>query len=352
MSKKLILPYLTPTQAAEQALEEVKKERTGEQYGLLCRYHSVNVAMGKYWRFNNVNLIAGLSGHGKSYLLNTFTEDYLDTAELNNGILFIPICLHFCFEMSAYNEILRSCAADLGISYSALLSSEYDKESKTYNTLTDEEFIKVEKYLSYYKKKNIIFIETSGNIRLIYNTIEHFYNVYNDRAHALSIQHNKPIKFRFIVNIDHTLLIDTLDEKSALELMSNVGRYAIKIRKEFMAMVNLLGQLNNNIEDVKRITTKTLHYPQKSDIYAQGQIYNACDNVWVIHQPQLLKIEKYGKFELPTKDLIHFIKLKSRHGKVGSVWLKDNLKNGNIIEYPKKEENNEEYDKNDVIKEI
>ena len=128
--------------------------------------------------------------------------------------------------------------------------------------------------------------------------------------------------------------------------MANVGKISIRMRKDFGSMVNLLGQLNNNIEDVRRITTKTLHYPQKSDIYAQGQLYNACDNVFVIHQPQLLKITSYGSNNYPTKDLIHLIKLKARHGKVGSIWLKNDLSKGRIVEIGTNKEENSEEDNN------
>lgn len=342
MHNRLILTHKTPKEAVQEAKDNINKERDGEQYGLLVIYHSLNIAMGKYFRFNNVNLFAGLSGHGKSYLINILSNCFLDYKKggLNEDITFIPIIFNFCFEMSAYNEILRGVAGDMGVSYSYLLSSQYNKESKDYNRLTDTELIKVENYLKFYENKSILFFETPGNVKVIYNTIEHYVTKYK------ALGKTNGLNYKFIVNIDHTLLIDTLDEKSALELMANVGKIAILIRKEFNAMVNLLGQLNNNIEDVKRITNKALHYPIKSDIYAQGQLYNACDSVFVIHQPQLLKITEYGTQKRQTNNLIHLIKLKARHGTVGSIWLKNDLAKGKIIEVVKEIEENEEIDTN------
>ena len=307
---------------ADDALAVVAKERSGEQLGLYTDLELLNRSMGKYFRFNTVNLWAGLSGHGKSYMLNQLNRSFLDL-NLNGGFGFKVVVLQFCFEMSAVNEILRACAADLGMSYSTLLSSQYDKESKGYNTLSDEDFARVTNFLNHYKSKNIIFIENSGNVGMIYNTVKHIVTGMKGK--------NPAINFKFVVNIDHTLLIDKLGERDLLELMLNTGKLAIQLRKHFECMVNLVGQLNNNIESVPRITNKALHYPQKSDIYAQGQIYNACDNVYVIHQPQLLKIAEYGMLKYPTKDLIHLSKLKSRHGIVGNIWLKDNLSEGKII---------------------
>lgn len=338
MANKIILIPKTPNEAVKEALQHIEAERTGEQYGLYTRYNSLNIAMGKYFRFNNVNLWAGLSGHGKSYFMNIINSDFLDYGEggINENIDFVPVILNFCFEMSAYNEILRSVAGDMGVSYGYLLSSQYDKKTKEYNTLTDAELIKVKEYLKYYSNKSMLFFETPGNIKVIYNTIEHVVESYSKKTR----NDGKP--YKFIINIDHTLLIDTLDEDSALELMANVGKTSIAVRKDFGAMVNLVGQLNNNIEDVRRITNASLHYPIKSDIYAQGQLYNACDSVFVTHQPQLLKITQYGSRKKDTKDLIHLIRLKARHGHTGNIWLKNNLKNGKIEEFPKVDENLEE----------
>lgn len=337
INKYPLLQPITPDKAVKLALEEIERERKGEQYGLFCDFKDLNIAMGKYFRFNNVNLFAGLSGHGKSYLVNTLNKSFLNYKKggINENINFVPIILQFCFEMSAYNEILRSVASDMGVSYGYLLSSKYNKDTQDYNVLSDFELIRVKKYLEYYKKQSILFFENSGNTKQIYNTVKHYVNYYSN----LSKQNG--IVYKFIINIDHTLLIDTMGNQAAIELMADVGKLAITLRKDFLAMVNLIGQLNNQIEDVRRIITPALHYPTKSDIYAQGQLYNACDSVFTIHQPQLLKILEYGRYKKPTKDLIHLLKLKSRHGDVGSIWLKNNLSNGKIQEYkePKTEEN-------------
>jgi len=340
MSDINILPVTSKEQATQQALEVIQAERTGKQLGLLTRFPAFNIAMRKYLRFNTVNLWAGLSGHGKSYLLNLITEDCLDYLEqngLNYNIDFIPVVLQFCFEMSSHTEILRSCANDLGFNYNHLLSSHYDKNTKTYNRLTDEELVVVEAYMKYYRRKSILFFETAGNINLIYNTVAHYVRGYNAKNEAWNRANpDKPPRiFKFIINLDHTLLVERLGEKDALELMANIGKIAIRIRKEFGAMVNLVGQLNNNIENTDRILKPALHSPIKSDIYAQGQLYNACDSVFTIHQPSLLGIKQYGINKKDTRGLMHLQVLKARHGSIGNIWLLNLLSEGKIIPYPK-----------------
>lgn len=318
-----VLPVTTPEKAVNQALSEIDNERTGIQHGLYTEYVPLNVGMGKYFRFNTVNLFAGLSGHGKSYLVNIINSSFLNK-EVNKDLYFVPIILHFCLEMSAYNEILRSVSKDLGVSFNYLLSSEYDGEKEEYNTISEKEYQQVKEALEYYKKKSILFFEVSGNVLEILNTVRYY------KAHYEAESKKNGITYKFVINIDHTLLIDKIDKEATIQLMADVGKVAIVLRKEIGAMVNLLGQLNNNIEDVRRLTTPALHYPQKSDIYAQGQLFNACDNVFVIHQPALLKIPNYGVQGIPTNNLIHLIKLKARHGHLGSVWFKNNLDKGKL----------------------
>lgn len=322
---KWILPVTTPAQAVARARDIIIEERKGKQLGLKVRYAKLNRAMRKYFRFANVNLWAGLSGSGKSYLLNLVTEDFLDydkPESINYHIDFTPIVFHFCFEMGSEDEILRSCAADLGFNYNYLLSSFYDKEIQDYNRLTDDELAMVDVYLKYYSNKSILFFETAGNIKMIYYTVLKYTAVYKSKAR------NRPSKF--IVNIDHTLLVERLGEKDALELMANIGKIAIKLRKEVGAIVNLIGQLNNNIESTDRLLKPVLHYPIKSDIYAQGQLYNACDTVFTIHQPAMLRIAEYGIRKMPTANLIHLQVLKARKGDAGNILLFNNLANGKI----------------------
>jgi replicative DNA helicase len=331
MSDKIRLQHTTAKEAVERAKQEVITERKGEQLGLLTRFPEFNVASRKYLRFNNVNLLAGLSGSGKSYLWTMITEDFLDYGKggINENINFIPVVLHFCFEMSSYNEILRAVSNDLGMGYNYILSSKYNKDTKSYNVLSDEELTLVENALAKYQNKSILYYETAGNMNHIYNTIEYVYNSFKD----------KEKEHKLIINIDHTLLIETIGNQEALELMADVGKYAVKIRKSFGAMVNLIGQLNNNIEDVRRLTNPALQYPQKSDIYAQGQLYNACDSVFVWHQPALLKLKEYGPKKYDTRGLLHLLILKARHGNIGSIWFLNQLDEGKIVPHPMTQHN-------------
>jgi hypothetical protein len=279
MSKKETLPIISAKTVAAKALAIVKEERSGKQLGLITRFPALNKSAGKFMRFGETNLFAGLSGHGKSYLVNTLNEDFTNE-ELNGNCEYDPLILNFSLEMLGETEALRSCASDFGVSYGYLLSSKFNNEVNDYNTITDAELLKIEKYLEFYSNKRILFVENSSHMQVLFNTIEKVYIRYIK---------DKP-KARLIVNFDHSLLIEKLDERDVLTLMSNLAKLCIKCKTQFGSMNNIIGQLNNKIEEILRILKPELHYPQKSDIYAQAQLYNACENVYVIHQPILLKI--------------------------------------------------------------
>ncbi len=326
-----ILPFKTSQQVAEEAKKKIYEERKGEQFGLYTRWPGLNKAMRKYIRFGNVYLLAGLSGHGKSLLLTILQNDFLDLEDIkgkdgniihnaiNKNSKFKPLLLHFCYEMAAVDEAIRSVSNSIKKSYNYILSSDYNKELDMYNTISEDELIYINENLDQFGKRPMFFFETAGNLKQLYDTVAFFYHKYP--SHKL------------IVSIDHTLLSNKLDEENDIELMANTGIVSIALRKNFGAMIILLGQLNSNIEDVQRLTKKELHYPQKSDIYAQARVYHAADTVMTVHRPELLKISKYGKSQKPTKDLLHLQILKARHGVVGNIWLRFNQVSGEIIPY-------------------
>lgn len=311
-----ILKFRTAEQVSKEALETIDEERKGAQLGLYTRFETLNISAGKYFRFSNIYLFAGLSGHGKSAFLNMITSDFLDK-ELN-PVEFQVLHLHFCYEMKGSDEMLRETSGEFKKSYSYMLSSEYDKDTKTYNTVSDDEFNSYKEYIHKLGKRPVFYFETAGNLVQLYNTVEYFSKHYPT--------------MKLIVSVDHTLLSLKLDEDSDISLMAETGKTAVLLKKHFGAMVLLLGQMNNNIEKIERLKDKTLHFPMKGDIYAQGQVFNACDHVYIIHRPEMLRIERYGYSQKPTKSLIHLLKLKARHGRLGNVWFKEDFINGRILE--------------------
>ena len=302
------LPIISQAEAIVRANAKIKEAMEIRYPGLVSRWDKVNIAMGGSFRFKEITYIAGASGSGKSYILNMLREDF--AGELNKEYPIPFKILAFTFEMGADDEIIRTYSSYLKTSYSTLISS-YKKISREYYDLVEKTSKNVDNDIIHY-------VETPGNRDQILRTIDIFKARYP--------------KHRLVVTLDHTLLMEYLNEVGEIELVTNVARLAMTIKKRYGAMVIMLGQLNDKIEQPDRIKNPLLHYPKKTDIHGSKQVYQASDTIAILHRPEMLQIERYGIKEYPTKELIAWHFLKSRlHGREGLIRMRQEFERGNLI---------------------
>ena len=334
----------TKKDISEEAKDKINQERSGKQLGLKTRFSKLNIALGRYFRFKQVTAIAGLSGHGKSAILNMILADFTNK-ELNREFQEDVVIIHNTFEMLPVDEVLRTVSSKLEKSHLYLLSSEFQRtETKAgYNVITNEEFDEISDALKEDEDIDHYYFEEPTNVQGLMKNITCGIDYYKEKQlsrthdiHTLdSIEYSRlynkiPIP-KVVVAVDHTLLINQDKGESVLDTITKISKLAVFLKKKGY-MVILVGQLNGEIERPERIKNIDLQFPIKSDIYAQAQIYNACDNVLTIHQPELLGILEYGKNKLITSGLVHLQVLKQRFGKVGSIWLKNEFSKGKLLE--------------------
>ena len=304
--------------------KKIEEERTGKQLGLKTRFNKLNAAMGKYIRFSNVISINGLSGHGKSTLLNMLLQDFINK-DLNKNFEQDVIIIHNSFEMLPVDEVMRNVSSKLEVSYMHLLSSEIKEDKTGYNRISDEELKDIDRALENDENQDHYYFEESTNIMGLTQNINKGIEFYQSKYNTKKIP-------KVVVALDHTLLVEAMEKEGVIDTMGRLGKWAIYLKKKGYLVV-FVGQLNNEIEKPERLRNLDLQYPMKSDIYAQGQLYNACDIVLTIHQPELLGIVKYGKNQYNTAGLVHLQVIKQRAGKVGSIWLKNELDKGRLIQF-------------------
>lgn len=321
--KEPALKIVHVSNAVEEAKLIMEEERDGKQRGWKCRFNSINAGMLKYWRPGFITMIASSSGGGKSFLLNMLEEDFLDE-ELNGNCIYEPYILSFKFEMKSEDEVLRNISGKMEKSYAYLRSSQIDIENKNYNKLSDEEYIEASNHLNRLKDRKLYYVETSGNIHQIKDTIKYFVERY--KINQLNPVTGKIRKL--IVSFDHALLIKRLEEKDEIGLIADFAKYLIEAVKEDNLMIIILNQLNGNIEQPVRKDNPANHYPLKTDIHGSNQLYHACDNVIIVHRPELIGIERYGPRSIITKSIVHINGIKYRHGQTGSSWLLSELHKG------------------------
>ena len=331
-TKNVYVPEVkTKKSINEEAKLKIREERSGKQLGLRCRFSKLNIAIGRYFRFKQVTSINGLSGHGKSTLLNMILEDFLNPS-LNSKFTDPVIIVHNTWEMVPEDEVIRGLASKVEKSHLYLLSSEFNGETNKYNTVTDLELEKFFDILDKEEDKDHYYFDEATTLKGIIENIKaaiHFYQ--SKYAEEIERGDKKSIP-KVVVALDHTLL--TIGEKGETinDIMFGLARLAIYLKKKGY-MVLFIGQLNNEIEKLERIRNPEGHFPIKSDIYAQAQLFNACDTVLTIHQPELLGILFYGRKQYSTAGLMHLQVLKQRFGHVGSAWLYNALNKGRIYEF-------------------
>ena len=130
--------------------------------------------------------------------------------------------------------------------------------------------------------------------------------------------------------------MEYLDEISEVDLINKMSRLSLVLKKKYRAMVILLGQLNDKLEQPDRIKLPQLQYPKKTDLHGGKSVYMISDSVVVVHRPELLHITNYGMKHFPTKDLVAWHILKSRlNGTEGLIRMKQDFAHGTLTMWPR-----------------
>ncbi|EKC71187.1 replicative DNA helicase [human gut metagenome] len=262
---------------------------------------------------NTVYTIVGISGSGKSSFVNTLENDLIDLNSDQDVIV-----LNFSFEMLSSRQVGRKLSSKLRLTTAELYSAN--------NDLDNESLAKVEETSQQIKSYPIYYVDTPGTVEDIASTIDYFYE-------------NKAKGKKFIVILDHTLLVEGQSRESALQVISDLQKLFIKVKKLPNTTVIQLSQMNRNIETPDRINNPSMHYPMRSDISSADTIFHASDYVICIHRPELLNIQQYGPNRLPVNNKVYLHLIKNRDAGQCSILEFDNdLKYNNLIETIRNEE--------------
>lgn len=304
------LPITSMTQALSQAGSSIRSYLQGTVPVLKTRWSKINKSLLGGFQFGMLYVVAGASGHGKSMFMNNLIRDF--TSPAYNADKPIKI-LHFSFEMSAEMEILRRV--------SSLSKVGLDKMLQADEPVSDIEQVLIQEKLQQINEPNIHFVEKPGNRMQIHKAIMTFMS--DNPGH------------KYVVCLDHTLLVTGMPGESEIDTLANLGKMFIEMRKKYGIMFIVLSQLNDKIESEQRRNpdAPALHYPIKTDIHGSKQLYHAADVVMVLHQPQLLGLVYYGRNNIPTQNLVALHCLKNRHGQASIVLLKNNLRHGTFDDW-------------------
>lgn len=292
---------------ANEAVRYIAGRRNNEIVSLKTRWSKFNKQCMGGIEPNTVLTIAGISGSGKSSFANLITTDVIDLNPQEDIIV-----LNFSLEMVGFRQVGRTLSNKLRRTTSTLYSSE--------KSLDDETFRKVISVTNQLKEYPIYFVDSPTTPTQVENIIYEFYNTYV-----------KGTNKHFLIIYDHALL--TKQVGSILETISELERVFIQIKKLPMTSVIQLAQMNRNIEAPERINNPMSHYPMRSDLSSSDAIFQASDYVCVIHRPEILNIQEYGKSKLSTTNKVYIHILKNRDaGKPCILQFENDLAYNNLIE--------------------
>lgn len=292
---------------ANETVRYIAGRRNNEIVSLKTRWSKFNKQCMGGIEPNTVLTIAGISGSGKSSFANLITTDVIDLNPQEDIIV-----LNFSLEMVGFRQVGRTLSNKLRRTTSTLYSSE--------KSLDDETFRKVISVTNQLKEYPIYFVDSPTTPTQVESIIYEFYNTYV-----------KGTNKHFLIIYDHALL--TKQVGSILETISELERVFIQVKKLPMTSVIQLAQMNRNIEAPERINNPMSHYPMRSDLSSSDAIFQASDYVCVIHRPEILNIQEYGKSKLSTTNKVYIHMLKNRDaGKPCILQFENDLAYNNLIE--------------------
>lgn len=299
--------------ATSEAVEYIRKRKNHEIQSLATRWKKFNKSCMGGIEPNTIYTIVGISGSGKSSFVNTLETDLIDLNSNQDVIV-----LNFSFEMLSSRQVGRKISSKLRQTTAELYSAN--------NELTDDLLDRVEQTSQQIKSYPIYYVDTPGTVENIASTINYFYET-------------KAKDKKFVIILDHTLLVEGQNRESALQVISELQKLFIKVKKLPNTTIIQLSQMNRNIENPERINNPSMHYPMRSDISSADTIFHASDYVICIHRPELLNIQQYGPNRLLVKNKVYLHILKNRDAGECTILEFDNdLKYNNLIETIREEE--------------
>lgn len=288
-----------------EANKEVDDRRKGlTSKGIKTRWEALNGYMGGGFQKGFNYLIAGLSGSGKSTIANILETDIFD---YNPGEPLMV--LNFNFETPSMMNLIKKYSADVGLTVDELMSVD--------DNLRDEIYNQIELKSQRYDKYPIYYFDVSGTVDAVENTII--------QAHM-----RHPDKHLFCI-LDHTALVTPKSAQNELQLVSDLAKMSIRVKKQTNCTFIMLGQLNSEIEQIERLTNPALHAPKRRDLFGGKAVWNAMDCVLMPHRPEILDLNEYTTRKLPAKGHMYFHIRKARYGKIGTIDMDCSKIGQNII---------------------
>lgn len=155
--------YKTIAQAADESVAYIKARKDHTIIPLKTRWKKFNKVCCGGIEPNMIITIAGISGSGKSSIVNAIETDLIELNPTQDVVI-----LDFSFEMVSFRSVTRKLSYRLRRTTSELYSSDETVEDDVFNKVI-EEAEKLKKYQIYY-------VDTPCTVEEIEKTIDYFHD--------------------------------------------------------------------------------------------------------------------------------------------------------------------------------
>lgn len=230
------------SEVADETLKFINDRKEGKEVSLKTKWDKLNRELLGGLSWHDIILIGGVSGSGKTLLMNEIESSLIDRNPNEDFI-----CVNFNFEMLARDLIVRKLSSIKSLTIQELLSA-----SENYK-LTDKDMAEIKIELEKLKFKNVYYFDKPRNISLLSKTIDYCWEKFK-----------KPM----VIFLDHTILVNkSASESSTTDMMYNLGAMLTEYKKKYKCIFIIATQLNRDIEATERKQRpSSLNYPIKSDI--------------------------------------------------------------------------------------
>ena len=277
--------------AYQEALKYMRQRKAGEIKSIKTPWSKVNQMTMDGLEWNNIIVIGGRPGSGKTMFTNLITrEAFKLNPDQHFGVL------DFQFEMIARTIAMRELSGALKKSIKQLSSCDSE--------LADDDFEAAFKYAKEHGDKNIWTVDKPLTVGGIQDKIEEVLKRYN---------------MPFMVTLDHSVLVSKgSSEKDQFDTLHNLAKMMTNLKK-LPIMFIVLTQLNREVESIERQKPGTYgNYLFDSDIYGGDALLQHADLVLGINRPSKYNLRTYGpeRYQVNPKHIVlHY--LKNRNGQAG-----------------------------------
>lgn len=287
--------------AAQKELAYQSKIKSGEIVPSTSGYRFIDSRLLGGANDTDVILICALTGVGKSTLALEIGYN-IATQNVDNRVLY------FSFEMPDRKLSAKLISKDIKTS----LKEMYDKSIP---------LVDPEKFQNF---KDVPFdiIDIPLNVDQIENVCNKYTAKYpNARCHFM---------------FDHSMIVKNRQGDNSMETLEALSIMCNNTKKNGSRVYWIISQLNDKIQDYKRLSTPSGQIPRLEDIYGSKTVPQACNNIIILVKPSEMNLPtktfgpKNYPFTIKSKDkeidLVYAVTVKARDGDLGIDPLINNLK--------------------------